>query len=384
MIAEALRHVLFILAFRSLPFAAYVGLSRSVPVLARGGVAVAYLCIAGCAQWLGQSLLLIAAGSGYYLLLACLVPRCTLALRTRRVTPGGLFVSFAVVYLVLPGIFAPGMAQATFLVLGWDLLMSSYSYCIDVAAMSRAPQLRDCLFFLMVNPTVNYSNSGHRVGTPSIGIRSASRVLLGASTMFLSSAFLRPACRAIAEHQLVTAWIANGVAYTALFGGIRLLAEYAAHSGLASIQIGFMGLIGYRVPERYQFPLLADSPLDFWRRWNTYVGSWLNKYAFIPLARRLQRSAGPWAKAVALMVTFLVSGLLHDGYTYTSSFVISTRHQELFIVSALTVLLWLGAARLLRRGVPPSPARARSALSAVASRLAVLTTLVLTAAMWGR
>src|SRR5262249_49206419 len=85
------------------------------------------------------------------------------------------------------------------------------------------------------------------------------------------------------------------------------------HSGLASLQIGYMRCIGYRVPERYRLPFLATSPQDFWRRWNTWIGRWGYRYVFFPTCRGLARSSiGRNSLAVAAIATFVVIGLLHD------------------------------------------------------------------------
>ena len=131
-----------------------------------------------------------------------------------------------------------------------------------------------------------------------------------------------------------------------LFGALRALSEYAAHSGLASIQIGIMRQLGYQVPERYNYPFLASSPLDFWRRWNTYVGGWLRQYVFMPgMMFAGRRTRAPWAMAVVLTVVFVVSGLLHDIYGYAISFDTDPRYLLFFLVVAAVTFLWIGAAR---------------------------------------
>jgi D-alanyl-lipoteichoic acid acyltransferase DltB (MBOAT superfamily) len=95
-----------------------------------------------------------------------------------------------------------------------------------------------------------------------------------------------------------------------LFAGL-----YAAHSGLASIQIGLLRLIGFNIPERYTFPALATSPADFWRRWNRWVGSWVRRYLFAPLAWKWTRRDNRRARSMILLstlVAFACVGLLHD------------------------------------------------------------------------
>ncbi len=58
------------------------------------------------------------------------------------------------------------------------------------------------------------------------------------------------------------------------------------------------------VPAISQHPLMAKSVADFWgRRWNRLFGDWLRQVCFQPLARQ---------PILALTVTFIVSGLIHE------------------------------------------------------------------------
>src|SRR6185312_16596428 len=72
-------------------------------------------------------------------------------------------------------------------------------------------------------------------------------------------------------------------------GATALLGLYAAHSGLAHLQIGLCRTLGYRAPERYRYPFLATGPADFWERWNTYMMGFVRSYVFVPVHRALKR-----------------------------------------------------------------------------------------------
>jgi len=380
MVVEAFKHVLLLLGFRSMPFAVYGIGTRTAPFGVRAGIAAAYVALCAVLIALGQGPALGASvlGSAYYFVVGWAVPRCADALAQNRVTKGSLFVAFAAVYLLVPAIAFPEKERLMFIVLGWDLLMASYSYAVDVSTMRSKPSRAECLFFLFVNPTVTYSNRGQRVGGLAFDGRGAARVALGACSMFVSLAFAQPVYRLLAQtgesRRLSVAIV--GLAY----GAARFFSEYASHSGLASMQIGLARQVGLRVPERYHFPFLADSPLDFFRRWNTYVTGWLGKYVFVPAARQLHKRIGPASKMAALFVTFIASGLLHDGFTYASRLVVSTRGIELFAVVAMSTLIWLGAASLVRRVIAIG-ASARGPMSLLA-RLGTLTVVFCITAGW--
>ena len=96
-----------------------------------------------------------------------------------------------------------------------------------------------------------------------------------------------------------------------------LFLVYLVHSGAASMRIGLMRFFGYDLPERYQFPFLATSPRDVWRRWNIYVGRWLLRYVFIPVALRCRKGVGlHGSQAVATMSAFGLCGVMHEAVIF--------------------------------------------------------------------
>ncbi len=83
---------------------------------------------------------------------------------------------------------------------------------------------------------------------------------------------------------------------------------YCDFSGYTDIAIGSALLLGYRFPENFNAPYLADSPQDFWRRWHISLSSWLRDYLFIPLGG----SRGSRARTLAnLAITMVLGGLWH-------------------------------------------------------------------------
>lgn len=47
--------------------------------------------------------------------------------------------------------------------------------------------------------------------------------------------------------------------------------------------IGLGRMLGFSFPENFQYPYLARSATEFWRRWNISLGSWFREYVYIPL-----------------------------------------------------------------------------------------------------
>jgi hypothetical protein len=193
---------------------------------------------------------------------------------------------------------------------------------------------------------------------PAIG-----RVLLGGLSVGLSQAFMLlapqlPALRELGSGSAVLA----GLLFVAVF--------YVEHSGVASIQIGLMSALGYRLPERYNYPFLANNPADFWKRWNAWLGDWCRLYLFRPLALWLGRRtrAGAVAAALGALLSFLVIGALHDLAALGALDRAGAPITVLFAQLGIVLIGWEVVARGLRRLAlcRRVPARARGWLSLLA------------------
>jgi hypothetical protein len=96
--------------------------------------------------------------------------------------------------------------------------------------------------------------------------------------------------------------------------------------------------------------LRSSSPSDFWgRRWNILVGSGLRRGVFRPLRK------GGCSRAFAAMITFLVSGLLHEYILYAMTLragVPNNPMQKPFVPSygrQLLFFIWNGIVLLIER-----------------------------------
>src|SRR5690606_7362266 len=83
------------------------------------------------------------------------------------------------------------------------------------------------------------------------------------------------------------------------------LETYALSCGSISVPVGLARLWGFNMPDGYVMPLLASSPFERWRRWNTYFFNFIRWIVFLPLAKLTQ------SLFVAVMITFIVSSLFH-------------------------------------------------------------------------
>jgi hypothetical protein len=111
-----------------------------------------------------------------------------------------------------------------------------------------------------------------------------------------------------------------------------------------------MRQLGWVVPERYCRPWMAASPIDFWRRWNTYVRSWLEAYVFVPLARRMaRRTQSRWSYVVAAVATLAASGILHDAFVFADRQELSGSRTKFFLGAGAVLLVWRAAGSIWAR-----------------------------------
>ncbi len=58
---------------------------------------------------------------------------------------------------------------------------------------------------------------------------------------------------------------------------------YCDFSGYTDIAIGCALLLGFRFPKNFNYPYVAESIQDFWRRWHMTLSRWLRDYLYISL-----------------------------------------------------------------------------------------------------
>ena len=85
---------------------------------------------------------------------------------------------------------------------------------------------------------------------------------------------------------------------------------YADFSGYTDMAIGSARVFGMRLTQNFNRPYSATSVLEFWRRWHISFSRWILDYIFKPVQMGL-RSWKTAGTVVALMVTFLASGVWH-------------------------------------------------------------------------
>ena len=83
---------------------------------------------------------------------------------------------------------------------------------------------------------------------------------------------------------------------------------YLDFSGYSDLAIGAGRLLGYRVPENFDWPYLATDLSSFWRLWHISLSSWIRDYLYIPLGGNRGSAT---RVALNLIVVMALCGLWH-------------------------------------------------------------------------
>lgn len=83
---------------------------------------------------------------------------------------------------------------------------------------------------------------------------------------------------------------------------------YFDFSGYSDMAIGLMRMFGFRILENFNYPYIAQSVREFWRRWHISLSNWFRDYLYIPLGGNQHGAFRAYAN---LAIVFLLCGLWH-------------------------------------------------------------------------
>ncbi|MFT5050353.1 MAG: alginate O-acetyltransferase complex protein AlgI [Chlamydiales bacterium] len=226
------------------------------------------------------------------------------------------------------------------------------SYVIDVQR-GAVPAQRSWIRFgvyvslfpqLVAGPIVRYRDVAAQIVSRTIrapefaeGVR---RFVIGlAKKMLIANTLAYPVDEIFA---LPTEQIAPSVAWLAMVG--YALQIYFDFSGYSDMAIGLGRMLGFRFLENFEYPYVARSITEFWRRWHISLSSWFRDYLYIPLGGN---RGAPGRTYLNLLIVFVLCGLWHGA---SWSFLVWGLYHGCFLVIERA-----GLGRLLER--LPNPLR---------------------------
>ena len=103
--------------------------------------------------------------------------------------------------------------------------------------------------------------------------------------------------------------------------GFQIYFDFSAYSHIA---VGAAKMMGISIPENFNYPYIASSFKDFWKRWHISLSSWIRDYLYLPLSNvKVIKTTGTGgigegleatnqsAKTKGLFLTWAIMGLWH-------------------------------------------------------------------------
>lgn len=98
----------------------------------------------------------------------------------------------------------------------------------------------------------------------------------------------------------------TGTLILMVFGySVQMFADFAGYSLIA---IGVAAIFGYRLPTNFNFPYIASSFREFWKRWHITLSQFLMEYLYISLGGNRK---GKMRTYLNLLLTMMLGGLWH-------------------------------------------------------------------------
>ena len=185
------------------------------------------------------------------------------------------------------------------------------AYVIDVYNKKHKPakKLTDFMMYvslfpqLIAGPIVRYADIEKEVTKRETNYQNFSqgvkRFTIGLSKKVLLANVLGEFAKLLVEETVLSSWL-RPILFT--------LQIYFDFSGYSDMAIGLGLMFGFHFLENFNYPLIAKSITDFWRRWHMSLSSWFRDYVYIPLGgNRVSRLK--WIRN--LFVVWFLTGFWH-------------------------------------------------------------------------
>ncbi len=83
---------------------------------------------------------------------------------------------------------------------------------------------------------------------------------------------------------------------------------YFDFSGYSDMAIGLGHMFGFTFLENFNYPLIAKTATDFWRRWHMSLGTWFRDYVYFPMGGNRVK---PAHHIFNLLVVWFITGMWH-------------------------------------------------------------------------
>ena len=179
----------------------------------------------------------------------------------------------------------------------------------DIAAQKSVVKYGTYITFfpqLIAGPIVRYKDINEEIESRSEsfdnfgqGIR---RFIIGLSKKVLIANVIGEMCSILGAMTVksVASYIMQAIGFT--------LQIYFDFSGYSDMAIGMGLFFGFHIKENFNYPLIAKSITDFWRRWHMSLSSFFRDYVYIPLGGNRK---GLKRQILNILIVWSLTGFWH-------------------------------------------------------------------------
>lgn len=158
----------------------------------------------------------------------------------------------------------------------------------------------------------------------------AKKAVLANSVAVLADRWLPMTTEGLAKIPTAGLWL-GGLCYM-----LQIYLDFSAYSDMA---IGMGLMCGFHYKENFNYPYIASSVTDFWRRWHISLSTFFRDYVYIPLGGNRRGKA---RQILNLLIVWFLTGLWHGA---SWNFVLwGLYYAALLILEKLFLLRWLDKA----------------------------------------
>lgn len=167
------------------------------------------------------------------------------------------------------------------------------SYVIDVYRKEVPAQRKYWLLLLyaslfhqcIAGPIIRYRDVNEEIENRRANREDMSRGVMRFACGLAKKAVLANGCAAIVANLVEKdVNIATASSMSVLLAAVAYMLQiYLDFSAYSDMAIGMGLMIGFHYKENFNYPYIADSVTDFWRRWHISLSSFFRDYIYIPL-----------------------------------------------------------------------------------------------------
>ncbi len=197
------------------------------------------------------------------------------------------------------------------------LTLHAISYLADVYRRDgRAQTLADAALYLayfpplIAGPVVRYRDFAHQISHRPVGagnfVYGVRRLVIGLCKKLLIADVVGVMADRVFE--MPVDLVGAGTAWFGLL--CFTLQIYFALSGYSDMAIGLGRMFGFRLPENFRWPYVAETVQEFWRRWMISLSAWSRDYLYLPIGSD-NITADRLFRHVGVVAVFALCGLWH-------------------------------------------------------------------------